>query len=82
MSKQNYTDKILKDVNHIKNFTDEFCCVKLIDPKGGWPLNYGVILKDDKCKIYLRDREYGQVTKDFIEYNSIPQMVQCGWAVD
>lgn len=64
--------------------TDKYqVCMKFPDPKGGRPLHFGVIFPNDNlCKIFLRDKETMELTKEYKHYSSIDEMLDAGWDVD
>jgi hypothetical protein len=57
------------------------CCMKLTNPKGGWPVAFGVIFPDEITTIYVRDHE-GNLSETVQQYNSVDEILEAGWIVD
>jgi hypothetical protein len=58
------------------------CCMKLKNPDGGMPKRFGVLGGLDRTKLYLLDKKTGEVTGEFIQFDSIESMLNADWEVD
>lgn len=82
---------IIEEIAAIKEILREknsVCCMKFRDPKGGWPLKYGVIYPEAPNKIFIREEnERGVelrslISKEVEKFSSIEAMYEAGWIVD
>lgn len=58
-----------------------YCHMKFPDPKGGWPLKYGIVYAHDLKTLYLADTK-GNITEKYEQFESVDAMLAAGWIVD